>query len=151
MAKDHRLLDPHGTEAAVIEVMKIRAADATGADGDGDLTNSRGLFGTFLDPEVVRGVNNHSLHCLLRSDLRRRHRSRYTTGVGSGAPENGCRIASTRAMAYLVRRRGDMGDDDVAPARSQPGFGFSEDVECRTGDCWAFSASAKLPRRREPQ
>src|SRR5205823_1952042 len=34
VSKRHRLLDPHGAEAAVMVVMQVRTADATGGDLD---------------------------------------------------------------------------------------------------------------------
>jgi hypothetical protein len=58
VAEDHRLPDPHRAEAAVVEVVQIRAADAAGADADLDVARPEVRDGRRFDPKVVRGVDD---------------------------------------------------------------------------------------------
>ena len=58
----HRLLDPHGAEAAVVVVVQVRAADAARRDADADLVRSRRHDGDVLDPQVLGRVDDDAAH-----------------------------------------------------------------------------------------
>ena len=62
VTEDHGLAHPHGAEAAMVEIMQIRSADAAGLDGDLDLSFTCGLRFAFLDPKVAGGVNDDGFH-----------------------------------------------------------------------------------------
>jgi hypothetical protein len=51
MTEDHGLAHPHGAEAAMVEIMQIRSADAAGLDGDLDLATCR----TSTPMSAIRG------------------------------------------------------------------------------------------------
>ena len=69
MAEDHRLAQPHGAEAAVVEVVQVGAADAAGLDRDLDLAGAGGLGRALLDAQILRGMDDDGAHGPL---LRRR-------------------------------------------------------------------------------
>ena len=69
VAEDHRLAQPHGAEAAVVEVVQVGAADAAGLDRDLDLAGAGGLGLALLDAEILRGMDDDGAHGPL---LRRR-------------------------------------------------------------------------------
>ena len=56
VAKDHRLPEPDGAEAAVVVAVQVGAADATGLDRDLDLAGTGGLGRALLDAEVTGGM-----------------------------------------------------------------------------------------------
>jgi hypothetical protein len=58
VAEHHRLLDPHGAEAAMVEIVQVRAADAARLDRDADLVGSGRDRRHGLDPQVLRGVDD---------------------------------------------------------------------------------------------
>jgi hypothetical protein len=62
MTEDHRLAHPHGAEAAMVEVVQIRSADAAGLDGYLDLAGGGRLDFAFLDPEVAGCMNDDGFH-----------------------------------------------------------------------------------------
>ena len=62
MPEDHRLAEPDRAEAAVVEIMQVRPADAAGLDRDLDLAGSGGLGLALLDPEVLRGMDDDGAH-----------------------------------------------------------------------------------------
>ena len=69
VAEDHRLAQPHGAEAAVVEVVQVGAADAAGLDRDLDLAGAGGLGRALLDAEILGGMDDDGAHGPL---LRRR-------------------------------------------------------------------------------
>ena len=58
----HRLLDPHGAEAAVVIIMQVGTADAAGGDLDAHFAGGRRRIGKAVDPQVLRGVNDDCAH-----------------------------------------------------------------------------------------
>ena len=62
MTEDHRLAHPHRAEAAMVEIMQIRSADAAGLDGDLDLSRTGRLGFAFLDPKIAGGMNDDGFH-----------------------------------------------------------------------------------------
>ncbi|MND39747.1 hypothetical protein D3C80_304730 [compost metagenome] len=64
MAKDHRLTHAHGAETAVIVIMQVGAADAARLDGDLDLSRAGLFVRPFLDPQILRRVDDNRFHSL---------------------------------------------------------------------------------------
>ena len=65
VAKDHRLLQPHGAEAAMLGVMQIRPADAARGQPQQHLTRLRGGGrGAILDPHILGGMDDDGFHLL---------------------------------------------------------------------------------------
>ena len=62
MAEDHRLLQPHGAEAAMLEVVQVGAADAAAAHLDAQLARQRRRGFDLLDAQVVGGVDHECFH-----------------------------------------------------------------------------------------
>ena len=62
VAEDHRLAQAHRSEAAVVVIMQVRAADA--AEGDAHANVARAERGDFrlLDPQILRRMGDHSAH-----------------------------------------------------------------------------------------
>ena len=62
VAQHHRLLDAHGAEAAMLEVVQVRTADAAGAHAHLQLVRQQ--FGCVdgLDAQVAGGVDDESFH-----------------------------------------------------------------------------------------
>ncbi|SCY68443.1 hypothetical protein SAMN03159288_03654 [Rhizobium sp. NFACC06-2] len=59
MAEDHWLPHAHGAEAAMVVIMQVGAADAARFDGDLDLSRT-GLLGLpFLNPQILRRVDDN--------------------------------------------------------------------------------------------
>jgi hypothetical protein len=70
MAQDHGLAQPNGAKAAMQVVMQVRAAYAAGAQMDANLSGSKRLPLTFLDPQIMGCVQDDCLHCRLPSSFR---------------------------------------------------------------------------------
>jgi hypothetical protein len=62
MAKDHRLLDPDRAKAPVLIIVQIRPADAPGPDPDPDIAGAGFRNRDGFDPQIPRGMDNHSAH-----------------------------------------------------------------------------------------
>ncbi len=63
VAQHHRLLDADGAEAAMLEIVQVRAADAALAYPDPDLAGLRTrLGGDGFDPQVFGGVDDKCFH-----------------------------------------------------------------------------------------
>ena len=62
VAEDHRLAQPHGAEAAMVEVVQVGAADAPGLDRYLDFAGARCLGVALLDAQVLRGVDDDGAH-----------------------------------------------------------------------------------------
>src|SRR5262245_61032516 len=73
VAQNHRLANPHRTEAAVVEIVEIGAANAARLDSDLDLARPHFLRLAILDPQVARGVNDDGFHGFFSSDDGRDH------------------------------------------------------------------------------
>ena len=58
MAENHRLAHPHRAEAAGVEIMQVRTANAAALDLDRDVVGSKRIHRHRVDPEVVRGVDH---------------------------------------------------------------------------------------------
>ena len=63
VTEDHRLAHPHRAEAAMVEIMQIRSADAAGLDGDLDLSRTGCLGFALLDPQIASRMNDDGFHC----------------------------------------------------------------------------------------
>ena len=68
MAEDHGLLDPHRTEAAMLEVVQVGAADAAGAHAHPELLGPDLRRLDVLDAEIAGGVNHECIHGSARSE-----------------------------------------------------------------------------------
>ncbi len=68
VAEHHRFRDADRAEAAMVEVVKIGAADTAGANPHQQLVGFRFGRGHFLDAQIERCVNNECMHgrCLYR-------------------------------------------------------------------------------------
>lgn len=65
--EDHRFAHPHRAEAAVVEVVQVRPANAARLDGDLDLPRSGQLLLMLLDAQIAGGMDDDCLHrALLR-------------------------------------------------------------------------------------
>src|SRR5271168_1135865 len=62
MAEHHRLAQPHDSEAAVIVIMQVRAADAAGGNAHERLRFADLGRGPFLDPQIPGGVSDNRAH-----------------------------------------------------------------------------------------
>ena len=63
VAQHHRLLDAHGAEAAVLEVVQVRAADAAGAHAHLQLVAARSSgVAIVFDAQVAGGVDDEGFH-----------------------------------------------------------------------------------------
>jgi len=62
MAQRHRLLEPHGAEAAVLEIMQVRATDATKGHAHLQLARSGLFFVQRIHAQVFGGVTDHGFH-----------------------------------------------------------------------------------------
>ena len=62
MTENHRLANTDGTEASMLVVVKIRAADAADLHCDLDLTGTHGVRLTVLDAQVALCMNYDRLH-----------------------------------------------------------------------------------------
>ena len=62
MAKDHRLAQAHGAETAMVEIMKIGAADAPEANPHPNLVGANVGRGDLFDPQVLRGMGDDGAH-----------------------------------------------------------------------------------------
>src|SRR5207253_2011779 len=62
VAENHRLLQPHGAEAAVEVIMQVGATDASGLDADLDLTGSKRRGCHALDAKVLGRVEHGGAH-----------------------------------------------------------------------------------------
>jgi hypothetical protein len=62
MAKDHRLAQAHSAKTAVVEIVEIRAADASEADPDANLVQANLGRVDLLDPQVLRGIGDDGAH-----------------------------------------------------------------------------------------
>ena len=71
MAEDHRLLQPHVAETAIVEIVKIGTADAACGERDLHLARAGRLFGAILDPQIPGGMDDDALHDVLSTGRRR--------------------------------------------------------------------------------
>jgi hypothetical protein len=65
--KRHGLLQPDGAKAAMVKVMQIRAANASGFDADADLVRPGWHGFDLLDAEVLRSMDDNAAHGILPS------------------------------------------------------------------------------------
>ena len=65
MAKDHGLLQANYAEAAMVEVMQVRAANAADCKFDRNLPRRRHINGALFNAKIFGSVNDDGFHQLL--------------------------------------------------------------------------------------
>ena len=62
VAEDHGFFEADRAEAAVVEIVQVRAADAAGSEADLDLTGAGGFFSVVFKAQIARGVDCEGFH-----------------------------------------------------------------------------------------